>query len=142
MLHKGAISSACNLLSEFAFDESKDFSNALEEIYKLVAKLQKRRQPGSVVNNVFVIGDPVVVKFKGALKKKKCAKGMRVCSHCRNVGHAIQRCPLLFAPNGGEQEEHSESSVELDDDSNLDDDNIPKKVIFLLNLNVKVVMFS
>ncbi|XP_057432154.1 protein FAR1-RELATED SEQUENCE 5-like [Lotus japonicus] len=52
---RGAISAACNFLSEYGADDSSDFSNVIEDIYKLVKKFQKRRHPNSAATNLFVI---------------------------------------------------------------------------------------
>ncbi|XP_057453109.1 protein FAR1-RELATED SEQUENCE 5-like [Lotus japonicus] len=125
MLRRGAISAACNFLSEYGADDSSDFSNVIEDIYKLVMKFQKRRHPNSAATNLFVIGDPAVVKTKGAPRKKKYKKTKRLCSNCRKGGHTIRTCPTLFEGNEvgesfADAEEDEDSSVEIDGDNTAD----------------------
>ncbi|XP_057452323.1 protein FAR1-RELATED SEQUENCE 5-like [Lotus japonicus] len=114
LLRRGAISAACNFLSEYAADDASDFSAVIEDIYKLVSKVQKRRHPKSTEGNLFVIRDPTVVRTRGARKKLKTKKKKRLCSNCRKSGHTIRTCPTLFEGVGDDE---GDSSVEVDDDS-------------------------
>ncbi|KAK7259250.1 hypothetical protein RIF29_24852 [Crotalaria pallida] len=45
------------------------------------------------------IGDPTMVKTKGAPRKRKDSKKRRRCSHCNNVGHTISTCPKRLSEN-------------------------------------------
>ncbi|XP_057452557.1 protein FAR1-RELATED SEQUENCE 5-like [Lotus japonicus] len=117
LLRRGAISAACNFLSEYAADGATDFSAVIEDIYKLVSKVQKRRHPKSTEGNLFVIRDPAVVRTRGARKKLKTKKKKRLCSNCRKSGHTIRTCPTFFEGVGDDEVDEGDSSVELDDDS-------------------------
>ena len=43
------------------------------------------------------VGDPVIVKSKGAPKKKKNAtKSVRHCSRCKSTSHTARHCSVIY----------------------------------------------
>lgn len=66
MLQRGALAGACNILTEVAFDNVANFVSVIEDVYKLVSKFQKRRNPSSNGNTAFInVQDPIFVKARG-----------------------------------------------------------------------------
>ncbi|KAJ1400103.1 FAR1-related protein [Sesbania bispinosa] len=80
-----------------AYENKGCFNEIVDDLFKLTLKFQKKtvsnsRNPSSS----FIITDPIIVKTKGAPKKKKCAKKRRRhCSNCSGTGHTIRTCPKL-----------------------------------------------
>ncbi|XP_057432683.1 protein FAR1-RELATED SEQUENCE 5-like [Lotus japonicus] len=116
MLRRGVLSAACNILSEIACENVNDFSQVLQDIYKLAESVQMRRvRNKSVHTGPFLIGDPAVVITKG--RKKKGGKKIRLCSRCRMPGHTIRTCPEMREGQGvgSHAADMSDSSMELDE---------------------------
>ncbi|XP_057442710.1 protein FAR1-RELATED SEQUENCE 7-like isoform X2 [Lotus japonicus] len=116
MLRRGVLSAACNILSEIACENVNDFSQVLQDIYKLADSVQRRRVGNKTIRTgPFLIGDPAVVITKG--RKKKGGKKTRLCSRCRMPGHTIRTCPEMREGQGvgSHDTAMSDSSVELDD---------------------------
>ncbi|RYR74058.1 hypothetical protein Ahy_A02g008660 [Arachis hypogaea] len=63
----GALATLCFTLSELASKNRDDFMEIRDDIFGLIQKLKKRHNPDSnVLSNVCLVGDPTVVKTKGA----------------------------------------------------------------------------
>ncbi|KAK7308475.1 hypothetical protein VNO77_42082 [Canavalia gladiata] len=52
---------------------------------------------GRKENNVRLIGDPILVKTKGAPRKKNKYGKRKRCGNCRKSGHTIRKCPRLMS---------------------------------------------
>ncbi|RYR33845.1 hypothetical protein Ahy_A10g048494 [Arachis hypogaea] len=61
---------------------------------------KKRRDPNSkIFTNTGLVGDPTVVKTKGAPRQNRWATKSCNCSRYTRHGHTIQRCPELYRRN-------------------------------------------
>ncbi|RYR05926.1 hypothetical protein Ahy_B06g085749 [Arachis hypogaea] len=94
----GALATLCFTLCESASKNRDDFMEIRDDIFGLIQKLKKRRDPESkVLSNACMVGDPTVVKTKGAPRLNRWAVKSRKCSHCTRRGHTIRRCPKLYS---------------------------------------------
>ncbi|KAL4356062.1 hypothetical protein AHAS_Ahas09G0049100 [Arachis hypogaea] len=111
----GALATLCFTLCESASKNRDDFMEIRDDIFGLIQKLKKRRDPESkVLSNACMVGDPTVVKTKGAPRLNRWAVKSRKCSHCTRRGHMIRRCPELYSRDVLHTSHH-QSSDELND---------------------------
>ncbi|XP_015945863.1 protein FAR1-RELATED SEQUENCE 5-like [Arachis duranensis] len=111
----GALATLCFTLCESASKNRDDFMEIRDDIFGLIQKLKKRRDPESkVLSNACMVGDPTVVKTKGAPRLNRWAIKSRKCSHCTCRGHTIRRCPELYSRDVLHTSHH-QSSDELND---------------------------
>ncbi|KAK7259139.1 hypothetical protein RIF29_24738 [Crotalaria pallida] len=85
---------SCNMLCKIAAKKPEHFKLVKDEIWKLSQMLDKQGDQhtprGASVDDV---GDPDVIKSKGAPKKKSSNRKFRKCSICNTVGHNRTTCP-------------------------------------------------
>ncbi|KAJ1396912.1 FAR1-related protein [Sesbania bispinosa] len=68
----------------------------VDDIFNLQLKYKKKGDPSSTSSSARKIGDPTVVKTKGAPKKRKFSKKRkRHCSNFSGTGHTIRTCPKV-----------------------------------------------
>ncbi|KAJ1436374.1 FAR1 DNA-binding domain [Sesbania bispinosa] len=119
LLQLGALAGACNRLFEVCSQRFSEFSENYQEIYNVTIKIEKKGDGNCKVKCPSnVVGDPTVVKTKGAPRKKKGMKLKRRCSHCKRRGHNLRRCPRLVEPD--HLYEVDEDEEDLDVESNDD----------------------
>ncbi|XP_016167999.1 protein FAR1-RELATED SEQUENCE 5-like [Arachis ipaensis] len=120
----GALATLCFTLCESASKNRDDFMEIRDDIFGLIQKLKKRRDPDSnVLSNVCMVGDPTVVKTKGAPRQNRWAIKSRKCSHCTRRGHTIRRCPELYSRDVLHTGHH-QSSDELNDEKSYSEEEI------------------
>ncbi|CAH9095465.1 unnamed protein product [Cuscuta epithymum] len=109
----GALAASCNRLCKIASKKTEYFDEVRDEILRLTHKLEKLGDQGtSHASFVEDIGDPTVVKTKGAPTKKKKGGKRRRCSNCNRVGHVITTCPRIASDHNGTQ---NDDVISLDD---------------------------
>ncbi|KAK7256411.1 hypothetical protein RIF29_29857 [Crotalaria pallida] len=90
----GYLVAYCNMLCKIAAKKPEHFKLVKYEIWKLSQMLDKQGDQhtprGASVDDV---GDPDVIKSKGAPKKKSSNRKFRKCSICNTVGHNRTTCP-------------------------------------------------
>ncbi|XP_052116606.1 protein FAR1-RELATED SEQUENCE 5-like [Arachis duranensis] len=120
----GALVTLCFTLCESASKNRDDFMEIRDDIFGLIQKLKKRRDPDSnVLSNACMVGDPTVVKTKGVLRQNRWAIKSRKCSHCIRRGHTIRRCPELYSRDVLHTGHH-QSSDELNDEKSYFEEEI------------------
>ncbi|KAK7256115.1 hypothetical protein RIF29_29549 [Crotalaria pallida] len=96
----GAVVAAHTRLGEIAASKRDFFKGISDDLFKLVNKYENLAGTYTIhTSSVQDIGDPTMVKTKGAPKKRKDSKKRRRCSHCNNVGHTISTCPKRLCEN-------------------------------------------
>ncbi|XP_015970067.1 protein FAR1-RELATED SEQUENCE 5-like [Arachis duranensis] len=66
------------------------------ELLKLISKVQNKSDAQARLSPTSaLIGDPAVVKSKGAPKKVPIGQKRQKCSHCKSSMHFVRTCPLL-----------------------------------------------
>ncbi|XP_015944684.1 protein FAR1-RELATED SEQUENCE 5-like [Arachis duranensis] len=96
----GALATLCFSLCDKASKHRDDFMEIREDIFGLIMKLHKRHNPNDKLpSTANLVGDPSVVKTKGAPRQTTKTAKARKCSHCKRIGHTVRRCPKLY---GGE----------------------------------------
>ncbi|KAL4294178.1 hypothetical protein AHAS_Ahas18G0202100 [Arachis hypogaea] len=111
----GALATLCFTLCESASKNRDDFMEIRDDIFGLIQKLKKRRDPDSnVLSNACMVGDPTIVKTKESPRQNRLAVKSRKCSHCTRHGHTIRRCPKLYSRDILHTGHH-QSSDELND---------------------------
>ncbi|RYR08241.1 hypothetical protein Ahy_B05g075816 [Arachis hypogaea] len=111
----GALATLCFTLCESALKNRDDFMEIRDDIFGLIQKLKKRRDPDSnVLSNACMVDDPTVVKTKGASRQNRWAVKSRKCSHYTRCGHTIRRWPELYSRDILHTGHH-QSSDELND---------------------------
>ncbi|KAJ1382554.1 hypothetical protein SESBI_44159 [Sesbania bispinosa] len=99
MLRIVVMSVSCNRLMEASCCNQEDYVEIMEDLQKLTEKVENRKNSErSQPKTRNVVGDPTMVKTKGAPKKKFTKK--RRCPHCCKVGYTIHTCPTLLARGG------------------------------------------
>ncbi|XLR07847.1 hypothetical protein S83_035785 [Arachis hypogaea] len=94
----GVLGAECSRLMDLACKNSSDFVEAMNSVVDTITKLQKRGEnPRNANLDDDCVGDPLVVKSKGAPKKNSKFKQQRKCSNCGVTGHYNKSCPN--APN-------------------------------------------
>ncbi|RYQ81952.1 hypothetical protein Ahy_B10g100539 [Arachis hypogaea] len=84
----------CSRLMDLACKNSSDFVEAMNSVVDTITKLQKRGEnPRNANLDDDCVGDPLVVKSKGAPKKNSKFKQQRKCSNCGVTGHYNKSCP-------------------------------------------------
>ncbi|XLR10620.1 hypothetical protein S83_038558, partial [Arachis hypogaea] len=90
----GVLGAECSRLMDLACKNSSDFVEAMNSIVDTITKLQKRGEnPCNANLDDDCVGDPLVVKSKGAPKKNSKFKQQRKCSNCGVIGHYNKSCP-------------------------------------------------
>ncbi|KAJ1405564.1 Zinc finger, CCHC-type [Sesbania bispinosa] len=108
----GAAAAACNRLCSIAREKNACFNDILNDIFKLLNKYENQGDPNSTVRSSFKdVGDPYLVKTKGAPSKKKYGRKRR-CSNCSRPGHIARKCPRLLS---------TDNQVPMDGDSSHSD---------------------
>ncbi|KAJ1422261.1 FAR1 DNA-binding domain [Sesbania bispinosa] len=93
------INSFIKRLMEASCCNQEDYVEIMIDLQKLTEKVENRKNSErSQPKTRNVVGDPTMVKTKGA-PKKKFTKKIR-CSHYCKVGHTIRTCPTLLARDG------------------------------------------
>ncbi|KAK7243963.1 hypothetical protein RIF29_38778 [Crotalaria pallida] len=96
----GAVVAAHSRLGDIATSKRDLFKGICDDLFKLVNKYENLAGTYTIhTTSVQDIGDPTMVKTKGAPKKRKDSKKRRRCSHCNNVGHTISTCPKRLSEN-------------------------------------------
>ncbi|KAK7251686.1 hypothetical protein RIF29_35090 [Crotalaria pallida] len=96
----GAVAAAHSRLGEIVASKRDLFKGICDDLLKLVNKYENLAGTYTMhTSSGQDIGDPTVVKTKGAPKKRKDSKKRRWCSHCNNVGHTISTCPKRLSEN-------------------------------------------
>ncbi|RYR72340.1 hypothetical protein Ahy_A02g006545 [Arachis hypogaea] len=73
-----------------------DYRKISSELLKLISKVQNKSDAQARLSPTSaLIGDPVVVKSKGAPRKVPKGQKRRRCSHSKSRKHFIRTCPLL-----------------------------------------------
>ncbi|KAJ1386973.1 Zinc finger, CCHC-type [Sesbania bispinosa] len=106
----GFLSALCNKLCDIGSKKRELFNTVRIEILKLIDNFQK--QGYSVTeHNVSEndVGDPNVVRTKGAPTKKNRRRKARKCSNCSKTGHMVRTCPRIVA-NDDDLSMHNGSS--------------------------------
>ncbi|KAK7315204.1 hypothetical protein VNO77_33740 [Canavalia gladiata] len=124
MLREGALSGFCNRLVKLVGSDGNKFLEACADINRIISKFEKQncvnRKEG---NQCSIIGDPILVKTKGAPRKKNKYGKRKRCGNCRKTGHTIRKCPR-FVSEDMLKPVAEELSSSGDDDSVL---NVAKK---------------
>ncbi|KAJ1420101.1 Zinc finger, CCHC-type [Sesbania bispinosa] len=108
----GAAAAACNRLCSIAREKNACFNDILNDIFKLLNKYENQGDPNNTVRSSFKdVGDPYLVKTKGAPSKKKYGRKRR-CSNCSRPGHIARKCPRLLS---------TDDQVPMDGDSSHSD---------------------
>ncbi|RYR50340.1 hypothetical protein Ahy_A07g036932 [Arachis hypogaea] len=91
-LRRGAMASICWKLCDISSKNSADYREISGELLKLISKVQNKGDAQARLSPTSaLIGDPAVVKSKGAPRKVPKGKKRRRCSRCISLG----QCPLL-----------------------------------------------
>ncbi|KAJ1382616.1 Zinc finger, CCHC-type [Sesbania bispinosa] len=111
LLREGGIGAACDYLSRVAKKHVHDYKSIMDDIYKVAEKIESRNcQSEKKSNGRGQIGDPEVVKTKGAPRKSRRMTRARRCSNCRRRGHTKNKCPGLSQRDVLGEVEDNESS--------------------------------
>ncbi|QHN92715.1 Protein FAR1-RELATED SEQUENCE [Arachis hypogaea] len=95
-LRCGAMTSICWKLCDISSKNSADYRKISGELLKLISKVQNKSDAQARFSPMSaLIGDPTVVKSKGAPKKVPKGQKRRRCSHCKSSRHFVRTCPLL-----------------------------------------------
>ena len=95
LLRYGALCSASCWMSFLGAKNLLDFLSTRDEICRITNNLERKScmmEIGSSFVPKDIIGDPVMVKTKGAPPKRKKEKKERHCSKCRLFGHTRRTC--------------------------------------------------
>ncbi|KAJ1414864.1 Zinc finger, SWIM-type [Sesbania bispinosa] len=96
LLRTSAVADACNRLFRATCKYMGNYRLNIDSINKLTSEIEKRGSSDKNRNKGSnVIGDPIVVKTKGAPRKGKNRMKSRHCSHCKRTGHYVSKCPAL-----------------------------------------------
>ncbi|RYR28916.1 hypothetical protein Ahy_B01g053136 [Arachis hypogaea] len=83
-----ALAMLCFTLCDKASKHQDDFMEIREDIFGLIMKLHKRHNPNEKMpSTANLVGDPCVVKTKGAPRQTTKAAKARKCSHCKRISH-------------------------------------------------------
>ncbi|KAJ1424170.1 Zinc finger, CCHC-type superfamily [Sesbania bispinosa] len=125
-----ALSAYCNNFVRVAYEKTWCFGEIVDDIFNLQLKYEKKGDPSSTSSSARKIGDPTVVKTKGAPKKRKFSKKRkRHCSNCSGTGHTIRTCPKV----GGidvKADSDNETSPSERSDNNKSNDNDKNEMEF------------
>ncbi|XP_020972838.1 protein FAR1-RELATED SEQUENCE 5-like [Arachis ipaensis] len=95
-LRCGAMASICWKLCDIYSKKSADYRKILGELLKLISKVQNKGDAQARLSPTSaLIGDPAVVKSKGAPRKVPKGQKRRRCSHSKSSRHFVRTCPLL-----------------------------------------------
>ncbi|RYR30606.1 protein FAR1-RELATED SEQUENCE 5-like [Arachis ipaensis] len=95
-LRCGAMASICWKLCDIFSKNSADYREISGELLKLILKVQNKGDAQARLSPTSaLIGDPAVVKSKGAPSKVPKGQKRRRCSHCKSSRHFVRTCPLL-----------------------------------------------
>ncbi|KAK7318195.1 hypothetical protein RJT34_02894 [Clitoria ternatea] len=122
MVRLASLSNLADRLCHIAAQKTNLFMEIRDELVKLINKVENE---GVGVVNSEDVGDPMIVKTKGApMKKKYWSKNKkRRCSNCNKIRHSIRKCPLFLSEEG--QNIVDRDSTENDNvNGNQDDEKI------------------
>ncbi|XP_020972997.1 protein FAR1-RELATED SEQUENCE 1-like [Arachis ipaensis] len=93
----GAMASICWKLCDISSKNSANYREISGELLKLISKVQNKgdAQARRLSSTSALIGDPAVVKSKGAPRKVPKGQKRRRCSHYKSSRHFVRTCPLL-----------------------------------------------
>ncbi|XP_052117552.1 protein FAR-RED IMPAIRED RESPONSE 1-like [Arachis duranensis] len=96
LMRYGALSVAATWMVFLGAQDGPSFHDTMNEVYRWTQTLEqksdlKRQTTNSTTPNF--VGDPSVVKTKGAPKGKK-ERGKRRCTKCNSAGHVKNKCPV------------------------------------------------
>ncbi|XLU98334.1 hypothetical protein S245_012674 [Arachis hypogaea] len=95
-LRCGAMASICWKLCDISSKNSADYRKISGELLKLISKVQNKGDAQARLSPTSaLIGDPAVVKLKGAPRKVPKGQKRRRCSHYKSSRHFVRTCPLL-----------------------------------------------
>ncbi|KAL4394063.1 hypothetical protein AHAS_Ahas02G0114500 [Arachis hypogaea] len=118
----GALATLCFTLCDKASKHRDDFMEIREDIFGLIVKLHKRHNPNEKLPSIAnLVGDPSIVKTKGAPRQTTNTAKARKCSHCKQIGHTVRRCPKRY---GGERSlSLNEEKLNTDNDQSSTESN-------------------
>ncbi|XP_057720228.1 protein FAR1-RELATED SEQUENCE 5-like [Arachis stenosperma] len=95
-LRRGAMASICWKLCDISSKNSADYREISGELLKLISKVQNKGDAQARLSPTSaLIGDPAIVKSKGAPRKVPKGQKRRRCSHCKSGRHFVRTYPLL-----------------------------------------------
>ncbi|KAK7344455.1 hypothetical protein VNO77_14083 [Canavalia gladiata] len=98
MLRQGTLSSFCNRLVKVVGSDENKFLETCGDINRIIPKFEKQ----SCVNRkerkqCSIIGDPILVKIKGAPRNKNKYGKRKRCENYRKSGHTIRKSSKLIS---------------------------------------------
>ncbi|MED6173342.1 hypothetical protein PIB30_058422 [Stylosanthes scabra] len=111
------MASICWKLCNISSKNTADYREISSDLLKLISKVQKRRDVQSKLPPTSkIVGDPAVVKTKGAPRKFPNGQKRRRCLHCRSTKHNIRTCPNLSNKKDSVDREEESFHPEFEDD--------------------------
>ncbi|RYR37876.1 hypothetical protein Ahy_A09g042789 [Arachis hypogaea] len=105
LMRFAALSVATTWMSFIGAQELPLFHHTMKEVCRLTREIEtktSKKQRTEEAPTQSIIGDPSVVKTKGAPKLKKDEKGRRKCKNCGKEGHTKRTCAI-----SGKEETHA-----------------------------------
>jgi len=133
----GAYSAACDRFCKVAAESGACFNDVMDDILELTEKYAKLKLGGVVKTQNSEgnrhIGDPDVIRSKGAPKKKTFSmKRSRYCSNCTGANHNVRTCPKRNGINGSQIDSDEESESDATKFSNAADNIVSVSVKLFL----------